>query len=123
MRESILAGEADYLTTGDAARMLELTGEGVRKLVRTAQLACRWTVSGRRVFLLAEVQRVVKERARARLRRVTAARPLPPGEPRQLALFGGARLRLVTLSHRESELVEDPQLGSAESRQNARAVR
>lgn len=88
--------EAPWLTTSGAARVLQLSTEGVRALVRAKELACQWTESGQRIFERKEVERchVARGRARARHPRHLLAdvrpRMLQAGlEPRQ------ARLRVV----------------------------
>ena len=88
-----------WLTTGDVARMLEVTEHGVRWLAKSGRLAYERTTSGQRLFRQGDVLRVVEQRA---MSRVVGARPCtaPIGEPRQLSLFGKARLRLVELEHR-----------------------
>jgi len=95
MRTQILAeryfGSIKPYTTGDVARALDVTDEGVRHLVRDEQLACARTPSGQRVFRQGEVLRLVEQRAQARLTGVTRLRPKKVGvrgEPRQLSLFG-----------------------------------
>jgi helix-turn-helix protein len=103
MRDHILAGglraytgAPQWLTTADAARMLQMTVHGVRWLARQGRLASEATVSGQRLFRLGDVLRLVEQRAAARLTRVvTRPSRTPIGEPRQLSLFGRARLRLV----------------------------
>jgi len=84
------ATSSDYLT-GDVARSLELTNEGVRKLVRDDQLHPRRTPKGWRVFSKHEVLYLVRKRGEARLRGVTRYRAKKigvRGEPHQLTLFG-----------------------------------
>jgi hypothetical protein len=85
------------LTTGDVARVLGVSAEGVRHLVRMAELTCERTVSGLRVFRVAEVRRLVVARADRRLHAVRAAPRMVTAslEPRQLALDFSARLKLV----------------------------
>jgi len=91
-----------WLTTGDVAKMLQLSTEGVRELVRVGRLACEWTVSGVRIFRQGLVMRLVEQRATERIRSrsamLRAVRPqmLRVGiEPRQLSLDFSARLQLV----------------------------
>jgi hypothetical protein len=93
----ILAERADRFTTGDVARVLQVTDEGVRYLVRDGQLACERTPAQYRLFRETEVLDLAAKRNRARLRSVTALRRKRigvRGGPRQLALFA-PRLRLV----------------------------
>lgn len=84
-----------WLTTADVARMLELTSEGVRDLVRRQQLVCQRTRAGWRLFRFGDVQRLAERRMTARLTGKLRVQPRARGEPRQLSLFGSARLRLV----------------------------
>jgi len=100
MRDQILA--EGWLTTADAARMLERSVDGVRWLARQGQLPYERTLSGQFLFRAGVVQRVVAQRAVARTRnrsaRLQALRPrmLRVGlEPRQLCLDFSARLSLV----------------------------
>jgi hypothetical protein len=98
MRTRILAEPPERFTTGDAARALHVTDEGVRHLVRDEQLTCTRTPNGTRLFREAEVLRLAATRDRARLRSVTALRPKKQGVrggPRQMSLFGPYRLRKV----------------------------
>jgi hypothetical protein len=88
MRVRILAEQ--YLT-GDVARALDLTDEGVRHLVRDEQLSCTWTPAGWRLFDKREVRRIGQARQEARLRGVHRLRPKKRGlrgGPRQMSLFG-----------------------------------
>lgn len=107
-----------WLTTADAARMLERTTRGVRWLADQAHLPCVRTQSRQRLFHKSTILRLVQQRADARFRGVKVLRPRKvgvPGEPRQLALFG-PRLRIVhqadSLPHaevqREDFLKEPP---------------
>jgi hypothetical protein len=92
------AARSDRYTTGDVARTLHVTDEGVRHLVRAEQLPCSRTPSGFRLFQETDVLTLAAKRNRARLRSVTALRPKKqgaPGEPRQISLFGPHRLRKV----------------------------
>lgn len=107
MRDRILAerwrhverpGDRTWLTTGDVAKVLELTAEGVRHLVRSQVLDCELTVKGQRLFRLVDVRRVVVQRAEARIAGLVAIQPRMAKatiEPRQLALDFSARLKLV----------------------------
>lgn len=97
MRSRILAERADRFMTGDVARALRVTDEGVRYLVRDGQLSCEWTPARYRLFRETEVLTLAAKRDRARLRSVTALRAKRigvRGGPRQLALFARG-LRLV----------------------------
>jgi len=87
----------EWLTTGDAARMLGVTVHGVRWLSRTGRLTHLRTQSGQRLYRKGDVLRLVEKRAQARLEGVAAGRSVggPLGQPRQLSLFGKARLQLV----------------------------
>lgn len=75
--------------------MLEITRHGVRWLARSHRLAHDATASGQHLFREADVLRLVELRARARLVGRVPLGPVAIGEPRQLSLFGKARLRLV----------------------------
>jgi hypothetical protein len=82
---------ASSFTTVDVARVLNVTDEGVRHLVRDEQLTCTRTPSGRRLFREAEVLALAAKRDRARLWGVKVLRPKKLGErggPRQLSFFG-----------------------------------
>jgi hypothetical protein len=92
-----------WLTTADAARMLQVTRHGVRWLVRQGKLACERMTSGQMIFRHSEVVRLVDVRATARLSRVPAV-DSPITAPRQLSLFGTARLRLIRREKSESVL-------------------
>src|SRR5947209_14530060 len=107
MRTFSVANRSDrwagqFLTTGEVARLLQVTPNGVRWLVRDARLACTRTHSGVRLFHPETVMQVMNERAKARIRsraeRLAALRPRMLRvdlEPRQLALDFRARLTLV----------------------------
>jgi hypothetical protein len=100
-----------WATTSDAARMLDLTVWGVRWLARHGGLPSERTVAGQWLFRLGDVLRLVERRASARLTgRVRADGPI--GEPRQLSLFGKARLRLVGPGPGESALSDRGAKGS-----------
>jgi hypothetical protein len=82
---------AEHFSTGDVARALDLTDEGVRHLVRDGQLPCTRTVKAWRIFAKQDVLRLAAQRTEARLRGVRRLRPKRvgvPGEPRQLSIFG-----------------------------------
>jgi len=83
-----------WLTTADVARMLAVSRRGVRWLAQARRIRCEYTRAGQRLFRIAEVERVVLERARERgysrreLLKLLRPRMLRVGlEPRQLALF------------------------------------
>ena len=105
MRDQRAAGRQTraWLTTADAAEVLALTVHGVRWLARTGHLPYETTGSGQRLFRLADVLRLLEQRARARLAPVPPAPAAGGGEPRQLALFGRARLRVVVTERRLSD--------------------
>jgi hypothetical protein len=87
---------ADCFTTGDVARALDVTREGVRYLVREARLQCRRMPNGLRMFEEAEVLRLAQSRDRARLHGVRVLRPKKfnvRGEPSQLSLFGLTKVK------------------------------
>lgn len=87
---------SDRCTTGDVARALHMSREGVRYLVRDRQLACTRSPSKLRLFQNDEVRRLADLRTRARLAGKLPARPKlgPRGEPRQMSL-PGTQLRLI----------------------------
>jgi len=89
------AGPFDRYLTGDAARALQVTKEGVRHLVRNEQLTCRRTPAGYRMFREDEVLRLAYSRNQQRLRGCRRLRPKKQnvrGEPRQLSFFGPLRV-------------------------------
>jgi hypothetical protein len=82
---------ADACTVGDVARALDLTDEGVRHLVRDAQLPCTRTPAGWRLFRKGDVLWLANRRAEARLRGASRLRPKKQGlrgGPHQMSLFG-----------------------------------
>jgi hypothetical protein len=82
-----------WLLVADAARILRMSSEGVRKLVATGQLPCTWTHSRtRRVRLFREedVRALAHRRADAPL---VTTRPAGSRRTAQLKLFG-AQVRL-----------------------------
>jgi hypothetical protein len=88
---------AEQFTTGDVARALGVTDEGVRYLEREAYLHAARTVGGWRLFQKGDVLRLAERRTEARLRSVKRLRPKKFGRrggPRQLSLFA-PRLRIV----------------------------
>jgi len=102
-----------WLTTAGAARMLTLTTEGVRWLVRAQRLTCVRTPSGQRLFRESDVLRLVEQRAKTRAGLVAVAHRAASRvaiEPHQLSLFP-PRLRLVaaggggetSLEHRQAK--------------------
>jgi len=98
MRASSLAkhrAKAEWLTTGDLARMVERTPRGARWIADQAHLDCQRTSSGQRLFRPRDVQRLADRRMEARRRGVNVLRPKRvgvPGEPHQLWLFGPTRV-------------------------------
>ncbi|GEM_PF-1625455 len=54
------------LTTGDAAKRLDVSGEYVRRLVREGKLTATRTVSGQHLFEAGEIERFASEREAAR---------------------------------------------------------
>ncbi len=92
----ILAEVVDRFTTGDVARALHVTDEGVRHLVRDEQLACTRTPKGYRLFQAEQVLQLAAKRDRARLRGVKvlrAKRINPRDGPQQLSLFALRRVK------------------------------
>jgi excisionase family DNA binding protein len=87
--------DPSWLTTIDAARALRLTTRGVRWLVQQGRLACQRTRSGQYLFRAEDVLQAVQQRAAATLAMVRPRMVRVRAEPRQLSLFGRARLRLV----------------------------
>jgi len=88
---------AEQFTTGDVARALGVTDEGVRYLEREDYLHAARTVGGWRLFQKGDVLRLADRRTEARLRNVKRLRPRkfgPRGGPRQLSFFG-PQLRIV----------------------------
>lgn len=92
MRRASLT-EAPWLTTSGAARVLQLSTEGVRALVRATELACQWTESGQRIFDRKEVHRCAKARGNARAR-----------SPRQLLAEVRPRMLQACLEPRQARL-------------------
>lgn len=52
----------EILTTGDAARRLDVSGEYIRKLTRDGRISALRTVSGQYLFESSEIERLVRER-------------------------------------------------------------
>ena len=50
------------LLTMDAARLLDISANGVRYLVRAGKLPAMFTKSGHRVFILSDVERLARAR-------------------------------------------------------------
>src|SRR2546423_8676229 len=111
MRTSSVTSSCDtpllgtLLTTGEVARLLQITRSGVRWLVDAGRLDCERTPSGVRYFRAGLVMRLVAQRATDRLRQrgeiLAALRPRMLRvdlEPRQLSFdfrARPARLQLV----------------------------
>ncbi len=55
------------LTTGDAAKRLDVSGEYVRKLTREGKLRAIRTVSGQHLFEASEIERLAVEREQKKL--------------------------------------------------------
>lgn len=92
------------MTTRDAARLLQISRQGVRKLVLLQQLPYEQTMSGQLLFRYGQVMKAVTERAASRVQRrgallaavrVRMLKASADGEASQLALDFGARLKLV----------------------------
>lgn len=60
--------KAARLTTSGASRILEVTPDRVRQLVREGRLAAERTESGYRIYNRADVERLAEERAQRRSR-------------------------------------------------------
>lgn len=95
---------ATWLTTGGAARLLQVTRQAIHKLARAGQLPYEQTFSGQLLFRYGQVMKVVEQRAAARVQRrgqllaavrVRMLKASADGEARQLALDFSARLKLV----------------------------
>jgi len=92
-----------WLTTGDVARLLQVTPRGVRWLARAKRLTAERTRSGQWLFRQGDIERVMRQRGRDRMRtrgerlRDVRVQMLKVGlEPRQLSLWrgrGGERAR------------------------------
>jgi excisionase family DNA binding protein len=58
--------ENEILTTGDVARILDVSPDFVRQLTRDGRLAAQKTRSGQRLFMAADVEQLAQERAAKR---------------------------------------------------------
>lgn len=117
-------GSQEWLTTADVARKLRMAPRSVRRLAANKALEARITTrSGLRMFWKPDVDRFDHQRSDARLDRLAIARPAPAGELRQLALFGRARLKLVTLSQGEAESCPLADVPMSESFRKSSGVR
>lgn len=89
MRDLMVANlpQGQPLSTGDVARGLMMTPEGVRYLVRDGQIACAVTPAGWRTFRPDDLLRLAERRTKARaIGTLPRRRKLGPrGQPRQLA--------------------------------------
>ncbi len=88
MPDQILANlQGRPLSTGDVARGLMMTREGVRYLIREGQLACLRTPAGWRTIRPDDLLRLAESRTRLRaVGKLPRRRKLGPrGQPRQLA--------------------------------------
>lgn len=74
-RWRLRVAESVLLTTGDVARLLGVTPNGVRWLERTGQIRCQRTLGGRRLFHPREVEALVVARARRRHPLLVDVRP------------------------------------------------
>jgi excisionase family DNA binding protein len=95
-----------WLTTGDAARVLRVSREAVRKMIRAGRLACERSRRGLRLLREADVQQLAHERVDAQLVTVRPSirRPRKGRGARQQPLFG-VQLRMVkTVSPRRKWL-------------------
>lgn len=55
-------GKDDLLTVAEAARILQLTPDGVRHLANAGKLPCQTTQTGRRIFRRSDVESLLKTR-------------------------------------------------------------
>lgn len=88
MREHSLANlQGRPLSTGDVARGLMMTREGVRYLIRDGQLPCARTSAGWRTIRPDDLLRLAEQRTRLRAvgKLPRRAKLGPRGQPRQLA--------------------------------------
>jgi len=81
------------LTTTDARRVLHLTGQAVRNLVRAGTLVAERTLRGAYLFRQDDVLELAAVRAKAVLTLVKPRMLKARSQPRQLALFGLYRRR------------------------------
>lgn len=95
---------ASWVTTGGAARLLQVTRQAVLKLARGGQLPYEQTISGQFLFRYGQVMKAVEQRAASRVQRrgtllaavrMRMLKAAAAGEARQLTLDFGARLKLV----------------------------
>jgi hypothetical protein len=98
MRSQILAVTrvpSQQVTTGDVARALQMTKQGVRWLVKEEQLACTRTNSNIRLFWKSEVRRLADRRTELRLAGKLPRRQKlgPRGEPRQISFLWAVATR------------------------------
>jgi len=81
------------LTTTDARRVLHVTAQGVRDLVRRGQLACERTLRGTYLFRQDDVLELATARAKAALALIRPRMLKAGPRPKQPALFGLYRRR------------------------------
>lgn len=93
-----------FVTTGGAAKLLQVSREGARKLALAGQIRYEETLSGQLLFRYGAVMKLVQQRAAARIQRrgqlLAAVRTrmlkaAADGEACQLMFDFRARLRLV----------------------------
>jgi excisionase family DNA binding protein len=65
--------ESEFLTTGDVARILDVSPDFVRQLTRDGRLPAQKTRSGQRLFMAADVEQLAQERAAKRRPQADAA--------------------------------------------------
>ena len=97
-----------WLTTADAALLLDVTTRWVRWLARAGELPCEVTQSGQRMFRRGDVERAliqratVQARSRPQMLRAVRVQMLKAGyEPRQMSFL--RHLKLVRSGDRDSE--------------------
>ncbi len=111
------APRSQFLTTATVSRMLRMSPWVVRWLAREDRLSCEITDTGQHLFRESDVMWFNERLAKGRRQLVAMTRPGPTadGDARQLALFGRARLRLVTVRRDDSTSSTHPLITHARS--------
>lgn len=65
---------SEFMTTGEAASLLRASPDMMRALHRSGQLPAQLTVTGRRLFRRADVERLAAQRAKANRKRARRKR-------------------------------------------------